>query len=88
MLMGLLRGYLIVLIVVSLLMLPLCLTLPVDDAMQLGRRAFVLMGVYWCVAAPIITGLCALFVYLRRHFRGTTAYPPAQVNTFDQSTGY
>ena len=72
MLTGWLRGYLIVLILVSLLMLPLCMVMPKPDAMLLGKRALVMMGLLWLIAAPLTTGLSTLLFYLWRRY----AAPP------------
>ena len=58
MLIGMMKGYLAVLVIGTLCILPLCLCMPFAEALLQIKRSLVVMGWYWLVCGPPTILLC------------------------------
>ena len=61
-----LNGFMLVMVMVTLLTLPLFYTLPFDDALYQYQCAVVITGWLWLIIAPAALGLMYVLRYLKR----------------------
>ena len=73
-----LRGFFLVIVTVTLLTLPMFLTLPFDEALCRFQCAVVITGWLWLMAAPVTLGVIYILRYIgqvyRKPVRATVRY--------------